>query len=183
MITAVLGSMPMFWPGLLCSLVPAALLNQPVGRLLRAHWAVAFLLLLALGGVATLTLLPDARGPVRELSREAVRHCAFAGAGLRPPGEWLTSRHADLNVALFAPVGLAAALAGTRRRAAAVLLGAAALPFAVELAQYAVPAIGRACSAQDVWDDLLGLALGAAVGLLAGPLARAGARSLREGRA
>ncbi|MFF1904999.1 VanZ family protein [Kitasatospora sp. NPDC058218] len=183
MIKAVLGSVPMFWPGLFCSLVPAALLNQPVGRLLRAHWAVAFLLLLALGGVVTLTLLPDPPGALRELSREAVRHCALGGAGLRPPGEWLTSRHADLNVALFAPVGLAAALAGTRRRAAAVLLGAAVLPFAVELAQYVVPAIGRACDAQDVWDNLLGLALGAAIGLLAGPVARAGARSRRAGRA
>ncbi|MFJ9947277.1 VanZ family protein [Kitasatospora sp. NPDC091207] len=183
MIKAVLGSVPMFWTGLFCSLVPAALLNQPVGRLLRAHWAVAFLLLLALGGVLTLTLLPDAQGPVRELSRAAVRHCALDGAGLRAPGGRLTSRHTDLNVALFVPVGLAAALAGTRRRAAVVLLGAAALPFAVELAQYAVPAIGRACDARDVRDNLAGLALGAGIGLLAGPLARAGARSRREGRA
>ncbi|MFD0279676.1 VanZ family protein [Kitasatospora sp. NPDC127111] len=180
MIKGVLGAMPMFWPGLLASLVPAALLNRPVGRALRAHWAVAFVLLLALGGVVTLTLLPNAPVPLWEYSRDAVRHCTFAGLRLRPPGEWLTSRRADLNVLMFLPVGFAAALAGTKRRAAAVLAGVTALPFAVECAQYAVPAIGHACDAQDVCDSLLGLALGAALGLFAGRFARAGARSLRE---
>ncbi|MEV7782231.1 VanZ family protein [Kitasatospora sp. NPDC088351] len=182
MITGLLSGVPLFWPGLLCSLVPAALLNRPVGRLLRAHWAVAFVLLLAGGGVVTLTLLPDSQGAFWELSRDAVRHCAFAGAGLRPPDEWLTSRQAELNIAMFVPVGLAAALAGTRPRAAAALLGAAALPFAVEAVQYALPGLGRACDAQDVWDSLLGLALGAAPGLLAGQVVRAAARSLRAGR-
>ncbi|MBP0452746.1 MULTISPECIES: VanZ family protein [unclassified Kitasatospora] len=183
MITAVLGTMPMFWPGLLCSLVPAALLNRPVGRLLRAHWAVAFVLLLALGGVVTLSLLPDTQGPFWEYSRFAVRHCTLTGARLRPPGEWMTSRQADLNILVFLPIGLAAALAGTKPRVVAVLAVAVALPFVVELAQYAVPAIGRACDMQDVADNLLGLALGAALGLLAGPFARAGARSLRAGGA
>ncbi|MFI6843177.1 VanZ family protein [Kitasatospora sp. NPDC050467] len=183
MIKAVLGTMPMFWPGLLCSLVPAALLNRPVGRLLRAHWAVAFVLLLALGGLVTLSLLPDTQGPFWEYSRFAVRHCTLDGVRLRPPGEWLTSRQADLDVLVFLPIGFAAALAGTKPRVVAVLVAAAALPFGVEAAQYAVPALGRACDLQDVCDNLLGLALGAAFGLLAGPLARAGARSLREGRA
>ncbi|MGW4894603.1 VanZ family protein [Kitasatospora sp. NPDC004240] len=179
MIKAVLDAIPLFWPGVLCSLVPAALLNRPVGRLLRAHWAVGFMLLLALGGVATLTLLPDTRGPFWENSRYAVQQCTLTGAGPRPLAELTTISQNSLNVALFIPVGLAAAWAGTRVRAAAVLVGAAALPFAVEYLQYVVPALGRACDAQDVWDNLFGLALGATAGLLSGPLVRAGVRAHR----
>lgn len=179
MIEAVLDAVPLFWPGVLCALVPAALLNRPVGRLLRAHWVVGFLLLLALGGVVTLTLLPDTRGPFWENSRYAVQACVLDGAGPRPLSELLTATQSSLNVALFVPVGLAAALAGTRPRALLVLLGAVALPFAVEWVQYVVPALGRACDAQDVWDNLFGLALGGCAGLLFGPLGRAGVRALR----
>ncbi|MET8701684.1 hypothetical protein ABZW10_22860 [Kitasatospora sp. NPDC004723] len=174
MIKTVLNGLPMFWPGLLASLVPAALLNRPVGRLLRTHWAVGFLLLLALGGVATLTLFPEHPGPFwQDLSWSGVvRHCSFDGLHLRPPGEWFTSRRADLDLLMFAPIGLAAALAGSRRRAAAVLLGGAVLPFALEGAQFAVPALGRACDAQNVLDSLLGLALGTLLGLLTRPALR-----------
>ncbi|MFD5468573.1 hypothetical protein ACFWIQ_38085 [Kitasatospora sp. NPDC127059] len=169
MISAVLGGMPNFWPGLLLSLVPAALLNRPVGRLLRAHWAVGFLLLLGLGGVVVATLLPEAF----QLSRDAVRHCAVAGARPRSPYELLHVRHIELKLATYAPVGFAAALAGTGRRAAVALAGTAVLPFAVSALQYAVPAIGRACDAQDVWDGVQGVVLGAVVGLVVGPVVRA----------
>ncbi|MGW6915731.1 VanZ family protein [Kitasatospora sp. NPDC054939] len=179
MIEAVLEAVPLFWPGVLCSLVPAALLNRPVGRLLRAHWAVGFVLLLALGGVVTLSLLPDTRGPVWELSRTAAQQCTLTGAGPRPLAGLLALSRVGLNAALFVPVGVAAALAGTRSRAVVVLLGAATLPFAVEYVQYAVPALGHGCHAQDVWDNLFGLALGAVGGLLLGPLTRVAVRALR----
>ncbi|MFF7989628.1 hypothetical protein ACFZDG_07530 [Kitasatospora xanthocidica] len=172
MISAVLGGMPMFWPGLLLSLAPAALLNRPVGRLLRAHWAVGFVLLLGLGGVVVATLLPEAF----QLSEDAVRHCTVAGGRPRSPYELLHVRHIELKLATFAPVGFAAALAGTRRRAAVALLGAAVLPFAVSALHYALPVIGRDCDVQDVWDGVQGVVLGAAAGLLIGPLVRAVAR-------
>ncbi|WP_380284468.1 VanZ family protein [Kitasatospora purpeofusca] len=174
MIKTVLNGLPMFWPGLLASLVPAALLNRPVGRLLRAHWAVGFVLLLALGGVFTLTLLPAHPRPFwQDLSWSGiVRHCTLDVIGVRPPGEWFASRQADLALLMFAPVGLAAALAGSRRRAAAVLVAGVLLPVALEAAQYALPALGRACDAQDVLDSLLGLALGALLGLLTRPALR-----------
>ncbi|MBV2153362.1 hypothetical protein [Kitasatospora sp. SUK 42] len=169
MISALLGGMPMFWPGLLLSLVPAALLNRPVGRLLRAHWVVGFVLLLGLGGVVVATLLPEAF----ELSEDAVRHCTVAGGRPRSPHELLHVRHIELKLATYAPVGFAAALAGTRRRRAVALAAAAVLPFAVSALQYAVPAIGRDCDVQDVWDGVQGVALGAALGLAAGPAVRA----------
>ncbi|MER7846497.1 hypothetical protein ABTZ03_21355 [Kitasatospora sp. NPDC096077] len=161
--------MPMFWPGLLLSLVPAALLNRPVGRLLRAHWVVGFVLLLGLGGVVVATLLPEAF----QLSRDAVRHCTVRGGRPRSPYELLHVRHIELKLATYAPVGFAAALAGTRRRAAVALAGAAVLPFGVSALQYAAPVIGRACDVQNVWDGVQGVVLGAVAGLVAGPVVRA----------
>ncbi|WP_158845308.1 hypothetical protein [Streptomyces sp. NRRL WC-3742] len=173
MISGVLGGMPMFWPGLLLSLVPAALLNRPVGRALRAHWAVGFVLLLGLGGVLTATLLPEAF----QLSGGGVRHCAVEGGRHRGLHEVLAAPHLGIKLAAFAAVGLAATLAGTRRRAATVLAGAAALPFAMAAVRYAVPVIGRPCDVQDVWDGLQGVALGALLGLATRPLVRVRVRS------
>ncbi|WP_327676108.1 hypothetical protein [Kitasatospora sp. NBC_00458] len=162
-----MDGLPMFWPGLFASLVPAALLNRPVGRLLRTHWAVGFVLLLALGGVATLTLLPDHPRPFwQALSWSgAVRHCTLGVSGPRPPAEWL-------GPLLFAPIGLAAALTGSRGRAAALLLGAGLLPAGLEAVQYAVPALGHPCDTRDALAALLGLALGALLGLPARPVLR-----------
>lgn len=159
----------MFWPGLLLSLVPAALLNRPVGWALRAHWAVGFVLLLGLGGVLTATLLPEAF----QLSAAGVRHCAVEGGRHRGLREVLAAPQLGIKLAAYAAVGLAAALAGTRRRAAAALVGAAALPFAVAAVRYAVPVIGRPCDVQGVWDGLQGVALGALTGLAASLLLRA----------
>ncbi len=159
----------MFWPGLLLSLVPAALLNRQVGRLLRAHWAVGFVLLLGLGGVVVATLLPEAF----QLTEGGVRHCIVAGGRWRSPDELLHVRDIELKLATYAPVGFAAALAGTRRRVTTALLGAAALPFAVSVVQYALPVIGRTCDVQDVWDGVQGVVLGAALGLATGPVVRA----------
>ncbi|MFE6056604.1 hypothetical protein ACFQ6N_38180 [Kitasatospora sp. NPDC056446] len=169
MISGVLGGMPMFWPGLLLSVVPAALLNRQVGRLLRAHWVVGFVLLLGLGGVVVGTLMPEAF----RFSEDAVRHCTVEGGRPRSPYELLHVRHIELKLATYAPVGFAAALAGTRRRAAVALVGAAVLPFAVSAVHYALPVIGRSCDVQDVWDGLQGVAIGAVAGLVVGPVVRA----------
>jgi glycopeptide antibiotics resistance protein len=143
---------------------------------------VGFLLVLALGGVLTLTLLPDLRGAFWENRRYAVQQCTLTGAGPHPLSELLTATQSSLNVALFVPVGLAVTLARSRTRAGATALGATALPFAVEYAQYLVPSLGRACDAQDIWDNLFGLAIGLLGGLLLGPPLRAAVRGLRSRR-
>ncbi|MFI2611286.1 hypothetical protein [Kitasatospora sp. NPDC018619] len=173
MISSVLGGMPMFWPGLLLSLVPAALWNRPVGRLLRAHWAVGFVLLLGGCGVVAATLLPEAF----RLVDGGARHCAVAVGRLWPADEPPHGGRLWLRAAPYVPVGLAAALAGTRRRAAVALLGAAVLPFAVSAVQYAVPALGRACDVRDVRDGVRAVALGAVLGVAARPLVRARLRA------
>ncbi|WP_371500085.1 VanZ family protein [Kitasatospora sp. NBC_00374] len=180
MIEAVLSASPLFWPGVLCSLLLAALLSRPVGRLLRAHRAAGFLSVLALGGIITLTLLPDTRLPLWENARYAVQQCSFDRVGPHPLAELFTATQSSLNVALFVPLGLTAALAGTWGRRIAAGSVAALIPPAVEATQYAIPALGRACDGQDLLDNYFGLALGLVLGALAGPIARALVRSRRR---
>ncbi|MFD0278842.1 hypothetical protein ACFVHB_33710 [Kitasatospora sp. NPDC127111] len=48
--------------------------------------------------------------------------------------------------------------------------------------QYALPVLGRACDAQDLYDNLLGLGLGLAAGLIAAVPARAAVRARRNTR-
>ncbi|WP_431682827.1 VanZ family protein [Kitasatospora sp. KL5] len=173
---------PLFGPGALGSLLLALLLSRPAGRLLAAHRAAGFLLVLALGGIATLTLLPDVRRPLWENARYAADACVLDRAGPRPLAELLTATQSSLNVALFVPLGAAVALAGTWPRRAAATAAALALPVGVEALQYALPVLGRACDEQDVWDNLFGLAIGALLGLLLAPPARRAVRALRARR-
>ncbi|WP_354644204.1 VanZ family protein [Kitasatospora camelliae] len=180
MIEAVLSASPLFWPGVLGSLLLAALLSRRAGRLLRAHRAVGFLLLFAVGGVVTLTLLPDVRMSLWENARYGVRQCSFDRVAPHPLSELLTATQSSLNVALFVPLGATAALAGTWGRRIAAGTFAALLPVAVEAVQYAVPALGRACDGQDLLDNYFGLALGLLLGVLAGPLGRLAVRSTRR---
>ncbi|GAA1248878.1 hypothetical protein GCM10009665_44680 [Kitasatospora nipponensis] len=179
MIQAVLNATPLFWPGVLCSLALAALFARPTARLLRAHRAVGFLLLLALGAIVTLTLLPDIRFSITDNARYNTTGCQLTG-GPRPLSELLSPTQSTLNVALFVPLGITAALAGTRRRAAVAGLTAATLPFLIEFLQGELPALGRACDVQDIWDNLFGLLIGLTLGLLTGPWARAAVRRLRR---
>ncbi|MCU7820960.1 VanZ family protein [Kitasatospora sp. DSM 101779] len=174
---------PLLWPGVLGSLVLALLLARPVGRLLAAHRVAGFLLVLALGGIATLTLLPDIRRPLWENARYAADGCVTGLAGPRPLAELLTATQSSLNVALFVPLGAAVVLAGTWPRRIAGTAAALALPVGVEALQYALPVLGRACDEQDVWDNLFGLAIGAAIGLIGAPPVRRAVRALRARRA
>ena len=74
------------------------------------------------------------------------------------------------NVVLVIPPALLSAVA-TRRPALAFVL-AAALSAAIELIQALVPAIGRSCDTTDWTSNVIGAAIGVALGWLALRLAR-----------
>jgi len=78
---------------------------------------------------------------------------------------WPSSELADifLNVVLFVPLGVGAALRFGRDRLAVTVLGALALSFAIEVSQ-ALEAAGRFASATDVVTNTTGAALGYAMG-------------------
>ena len=70
----------------------------------------------------------------------------------------------SLNVILFVPLGILIALLPRSRATAFAVIGAALLPLAIESIQLAARPLGRACQGADVVDNILGLALGLAVG-------------------
>jgi hypothetical protein len=158
-IEAVLHATPLFWPGTLLSALAALLCRHRLGRRLGVVPFAAFLLVLSLGGIVTLTLLPD-------LDAHYMDNLRYADP------DWQTNWHVprlaelttvnqqSLNVALFVPLGVAIAQIRPRTRALLTAAAAAALPFGIEATQYALPWLLRAADAQDIAGNLLGLALG-----------------------
>ena len=85
--------------------------------------------------------------------------------GLIPLGQLLAIDDRSLNVLLFIPLDLAIGILPWSHPKAFALVLAALLPLGVESAQLLVPALGRACQASDVADNLSGLAAGFIAGL------------------
>ncbi|GGK69488.1 hypothetical protein [Ornithinimicrobium pekingense] len=147
-----------------------------------ALWAAGLLLLLvarrpldgravalwALGALSVVSLVPPRGGPVPGLART----CDLRPDHLLWPTEWVRQDPRAGAVALLLLVGVAVA---ARARWVAV---AAAVPVLVEVVQYAVPSLARACSVPDVVPALTALAIGAAVGICV----RAAGRRLLRGR-
>lgn len=160
------GPIPWLLPGLIVSLVVGLLTARWVGRRLAVHPAIAVLMALGLGLVlaATLTPLRDALedgavGPgVCEMSRWAPI----------PPWRWLRLSDATLNIFMFMPLGVAIGIVPSSRLKVGLIVGALALPFAIELIQLSVPILARGCEMADVVDNLTGLVFGLLVGSLLG---------------
>ena len=132
----------------LAGLLAAVLLGRrPDGRVLAA-WA--------LGTFSLVALAPPRGGPVAGIART----CDLALEHLHWPWEWARQDPRAGAILLLLLVGLSAA-----RRPGWLAAGAAA-PVVVEVVQYAVPSLARACSAPDVVHAWMGLTVGLGVGLL-----------------
>jgi glycopeptide antibiotics resistance protein len=69
-----------------------------------------------------------------------------------------------LNILMFIPLGVVMTLAPRSVPKAALLCGALALPFIIEVTQLFVTPLDRACQSADVIDNETGLAIGVIVG-------------------
>lgn len=154
-------TLPLFLPGVVVSVVLAALVAGPVARALATRRSVAMLLIVSIGVIVSATLTP--LGTVA-FDGGAAGSCDLSRLGPPPLGALRRITDTSLNVALFIPLGLAISLLPRSRQAGAVLVGAVLFPFAIELTQLLVPAISRGCESADVIDNLLGLAVGLAAG-------------------
>lgn len=152
---------------LVVAVMVAVLWSSAVGRRLRTSRLVAALLLFGFGFVAAATLVPDAAA-MTGVSSNGI--CDFSRVGFAPIEELLHVNFTSLNVLLFVPLGVAVALLPRTRAAAIVTIAAIATPFVVEAVQLVVTALGRGCQTADVFDNLLGLAIGLVIGTLARPL-------------
>jgi glycopeptide antibiotics resistance protein len=160
-----LANVPLFLPGVLLSLMVAILFARPVARSIRSTPAVAFLAILAVGGIVSATLTPGTEAIVRGIP--STGGCETDRVGLIPLSELLRVDDESLNVLLFIPLGIAIGLLPWSRRTAVILGAALLLPFIIELGQALVPALGRGCQTADMADNLTGLAIGLVIGTAA----------------
>ena len=148
MLSTYLAAYPWLAPAILSTeLIVGLLLASVLAARSRTSWTLAAI---AVAVTLALTLYPTGRrSPVG---------CTFDVELLLLAPEPLA------NIALFVPVALLVAIAtGSPLRGA---LCGAALSAAIEVLQALVPAIGRACTADDWLANSIGAALGAAVAAL-----------------
>ena len=168
-ITAYLGDIALFWPGVLATGVLSLGLSTSLARRLGSSRWIAALLIFGIGLIVSATLTP---------SREAIRFGAL-GSGTCDLSRFGLPSLADLadldpvfNVALFVPLGVAIALLpGGRLRRLLVAVGFA-LPVLIELTQLEVVRLGRACQSGDAVDNITGFVAGIALAWLAVRLGR-----------
>ncbi|MEX1297280.1 MAG: VanZ family protein [Candidatus Limnocylindrales bacterium] len=161
------GAVPLSAVALLVFSLLALALSRVVADRLGTGRAVAALLLFGFGLVLSATLTPTGlalHGSVTETSCDTTR------IGLAPIAELVSVNFTSLNVLLFVPLGLSIGLLPRTRAMALITLAAVALPFIVEAVQLAITVLDRRCQTADVFDNLLGLAVGVLLGTLARPL-------------
>ena len=158
-----------FWPGIIVSIALGVAFGRRVGRALGTSRTVATGLILGAGLIASATLTP---------SREALTQgavgtgmCDLSRLGPASVGELLRFGDPTFNVLLFIPLGMAIGLIPASRRKAVLVVGAFVLPFAIEVIQLLATGLGRGCQSSDVADNLTGLVIGLALGIVAGRLA------------
>jgi glycopeptide antibiotics resistance protein len=157
--------LPWFLPGVAISVVLSLVLGGRVGRVLGTRRVVASMLILSLGVILSATLTP-LRGVIEEgVMSPGV--CDLSRVGFPSLRELLRIDDTILNILLFVPLGASIAFLPRSRRTVAVIACAIALPFAIEITQLIVTALSRGCQSADVVDNLTGLALGLAGGVLA----------------
>lgn len=165
------NTLPWFGVGVALSAVVGLAASGRVGRALGIGRSVAWLLVMSLGLILSATLTPLYRASEHASAGAAV--CDFARIGLAPVSQLLTVNEASLNVLLFVPLGAGIGLIPRSRTKLAIVALAIGVPFAIETIQLIVPFLNRACQSADIADNLTGLALGLAVGALAGRAAAA----------
>lgn len=171
---SVSGILPWFLPGLAVTTVLALAGAGHVARRLRTRRWIAFLLLVSVGAILAATIPPDSDGFSGHPPPPG--RCDFGRIGPAPMSHYLHVGDTSLNVLLFVPLGLVVGLLGRSPAAVRVLVGALALPVAIEIFQSLAPILGRGCQSRDVVDNLLGLGVGLTLGVLLSVL-RAGRTS------
>lgn len=163
-----------FIPGLLVALLFGLATGPWAARQWQTSRSLGTALMISLGAVLALTLTPggDVAPPGSFLGA-----CDLTRFGPPDLADLTTINEVSLNVLLFIPLGTAIGLLARSRLKAATVVAAIALPFAIEAIQLVVVPLGRYCDSADVADNLIGLAVGLALGTLVGGAVRHRERS------
>jgi len=164
-------------PALLVLAVGSLAVAGPLARRVGSSRLSAALLTFACTAPFAMTVPPSAV----EGAAGAVRRCVTT---VRPLGQWGRGGEELANVLLTLPAALLLVALLPRGAAALALLVAAGFPLLVEGVQYGVPALGRSCEVTDVLLNLVGVAVGAVLGLALRPAVNATRRrrTLRSAR-
>jgi hypothetical protein len=152
------GILPWLVPGIAVALVVSILASGLVGRWLGVHRVLAALLILSLGVILVGTLSPLSAEDV--LPPELRDTCDFSRTWLAMPADLAGHGDVVINILMFIPFGFAVGSIRWSWRKLALIVGAIALPFAIETAQLVVLSLGRGCQSADVVDNLTGLCIG-----------------------
>ena len=163
------GAVPWSVMAMTATIIIAAVGSGVVARWLGTRRPIAALLLFGFGFVISATLMPTAGALEGGVSSGV---CDLSRVGLPPLGQLTRISLTSLNVVLFVPLGVAVGLLPRNRHAGAAIVAAISLTFVVESIQLLLPVLGRGCETADMFDNLLGLGLGAALGIVARPLVR-----------
>lgn len=167
---SVLALLPSLVPVFLASLPVAALMARPLARRFGSQASVAFLVVASLSLIVAATLTPGA--DEASMGAPGPGWCDLTRIGPAPLGILLRPNDVSLNVLLFVPLGLAIGLLPASPARLILLVGASALPFIVELTQSLATPLERRCESADIFDNLMGLAIGVTLGLGATWLSR-----------
>ena len=168
---------PWFLPGFAISVVVGIAASGILGRALGVRRALAWAIVISLGIIAAATLTP--RWQALEFGALGSSSCDMSRLGPAPLDELLRPTLSLGNILMFIPLGATIGLLPRSRRKASIVIAAIALPFGIETTQLLVPALDRACESADVVDNLTGLAIGLAGGVVAGRLVGAANRRPR----
>ena len=156
---------PTILPVAILAIVLATLLCTAVAHRLGTGRRVAWLLMASLGFILALTIAPSRQALTVGMTGPVA--CDLSRIG---PASLATYARMDdpfLNILVFVPFGLAVGLLPAGRAKWSILVAAVLLSPAIETTQALVVAMGRSCESGDIFDNLFGLAIGVAVGLLA----------------
>jgi uncharacterized membrane protein YvlD (DUF360 family) len=167
------GGIGMLLAGAAVALLPCGALAFLLAR--RTGWVHAVAVagfLWSLAVIALVTLIPPYGAPGVVLAESRLPFCSREIGGPAPEGFGVFgSDQRLLNTLLFLPSGVLLAAAAMRRPAWAVLTVPLGLVFlalysaAIELVQFELARIDRACDLTDFVDNVTGAIIGAVIGL------------------
>ncbi len=156
------GTVPFLIPGAVIAALLALAAGRAIGQGFRIGRGAAMVMLFSTGLILAGTLTPQWQALA--YGAKGTGTCDLSRIGPPSFDDLVGGSDVAGNILMFIPLGATIALVPRSRRKAVLVVGAVALPFAIETVQLLAPALDRACESADVVDNLIGLAGGLAAG-------------------
>ncbi|MDQ1324405.1 MAG: hypothetical protein QG587_1741 [Chloroflexota bacterium] len=127
---------------------------------------MSWLVLANLGVILALTLTPIHWPVDPRVGAAGGVTCDISRIGPASIDVYLAVRDPTLNVLVFTPLGVLIGQLDRRQHRGLLVAAAVMLPLGIELVQALVAPLGRACQGGDVFDNLAGLLIGIAIGVV-----------------